>query len=413
LMRLHLFLVTLGCASFTMGVTTRSGKRVVALATTGRSRRTFKTNPKLCKSTAVPVPAETGIDSAPSVMKTSPNIAALVTTSDSKLPSTSHQQPSLLELSSDCVQATLVCRPSQRNRSPYVGDIELVDTGRVAICHLPNLDMGGKCVPGTTLWVEPFKDKTTGQSIGPDAVNRKYNTPKCEFAARLVRVQDDALVDARYEPVWVGGHPSLGETLAENLIMRHMEHVKAIPGIGVIESYQKQVTISDHTRADFVLRSSQPISTSKANVPKHRIVEVKTVVDTDYCSSWSLPPPNKGKCIFTSNREPYQRAAIFPWGSSRQKGPDGESVVSARAIKHVRELTDLVKRKEYDATILFLVVRGDAEIFRPNHEACPSFARYLKEAKDAGVQLLAKRVKWDDSDVGRCYEDKWLDIEFP
>jgi Sugar fermentation stimulation protein RE domain len=343
-------------------------------------------------------------------MTTSPN-EAHVAADDFELPSTPHH-PFLLELSSDCVQATLLCRPSQRNRSPYVGDIELVDTGRVAICHLPNLDMGGKCVPGVTLWVEPFKDKTTGHAIGANAVNRKYNTPKCEFAARLVRVQDDKFVDARYESVWVGGHPSLGETLAEVLITRHMAQIKAIPGIGVIKSYQKQVTISDHTRADFVLYSSPTISPTPTT-PKHRIVEVKTVVDTDYCASWNLPPPNKTKCIFTSNREPYQRAALFPWGSSRQKGPDGESVVSTRAIKHVRELTDLVKRKEYDATILFLVVRGDAETFRPNHEACPSFARYLKEAKDAGVQLLAKRVKWDDTDVGRCYEDKWLDIEFP
>lgn len=396
-----------------MGVTTRSGKRVAALATTGRSKRTFKSNAKIRKSTALRVPEEeTCIHPAPSVMTTSRKSAALVTAGNSKLPSTP-QQPLLLELSSDCVRATLLCRPSNRNRSPYVGDIKLLDTGRVAICHLPNLDMGGKCVPGATLWVEPFKDKTTGQPIGPDAVNRKYNTPKCEFAARLVLVQDDTLVDARYKPVWVGGHPTLGETLAEILITRHVAQIQTIPGIGVIESYQKQVTISDHTRADFVLFSSPEVSTPTRKAPKHRIVEVKTVVDTDYCASWGLPTPSKTKCIFTSNRDPYQRAAIFPWGSSRQKGPDGESVVSARAIKHVRELTDLVKQKKYDATILFLVVRSDAETFRPNHDACPSFARYLKEAKDAGVQVLAKRVKWDDADIGRCYEDKWLDIEFP
>ena len=38
-----------------------------------------------------------------------------------------------------------------------------------------------------------------------------------------------------------------------------------------------------------------------------------------------------------------QRAGIFPWGGGNQKGPEGEKVVSARAIKHVRELTEIAQ----------------------------------------------------------------------
>jgi DNA-binding sugar fermentation-stimulating protein len=90
--------------------------------------------------------------------------------------------------------------------------------------------------------------------------------------------------------------------------------------------------------------------------------------------------------------------------------------VSARAIKHVRELTKLVKSKEtkYAATILFVVIRDDAKAFRPNREACPSFARYLKEAQSAGVQLLAKQVCWHVEDnIGKCYEGDLLDIDWP
>ena len=44
----------------------------------------------------------------------------------------------------------------------------------------------------------------------------------------------------------------------------------------------------------------------------------------------------------------------------------------------------------------FVVVRSDATKFRPNAEACPSFARYLGEARRAGVRVLAHRVKWSD-----------------
>ena len=38
------------------------------------------------------------------------------------------------------------------------------------------------------------------------------------------------------------------------------------------------------------------------------------------------------------------------------------------------------------AAVMFVVIREDAVSFRPNHEACPSFARYLREASEAGVQ---------------------------
>ena len=48
------------------------------------------------------------------------------------------------------------------------------------------------------------------------------------------------------------------------------------------------------------------------------------------------------------------------------------------------------------AAVLFVVVRSDATKFRPNAEACPSFARYLGEARRAGVRVLAHRVKWSD-----------------
>jgi DNA-binding sugar fermentation-stimulating protein len=79
------------------------------------------------------------------------------------------------------------------------------------------------------------------------------------------------------------------------------------------------------------------------------------------------------------------------------------------------ELTKLVEGGTHDATILFVVIRGDGERFRPNHEACPSFAKHLKLAQDKGVQILVKRVKWGEAseDIGKCFDDGWIDIEWP
>ena len=60
----------------------------------------------------------------------------------------------VLDLGDDLVPATVVCRPSARNRSPYVGDVELAD-GRVAIAHMPSMDMGGKCCAGAAVLMRP------------------------------------------------------------------------------------------------------------------------------------------------------------------------------------------------------------------------------------------------------------------
>eukprot|EP00534_Pseudo-nitzschia_fraudulenta_P002502 CAMPEP_0201134924 /NCGR_PEP_ID=MMETSP0850-20130426/53134_1 /ASSEMBLY_ACC=CAM_ASM_000622 /TAXON_ID=183588 /ORGANISM="Pseudo-nitzschia fraudulenta, Strain WWA7" /LENGTH=443 /DNA_ID=CAMNT_0047405989 /DNA_START=59 /DNA_END=1390 /DNA_ORIENTATION=- len=307
----------------------------------------------------------------------------------------------LLSLPEDVVVGELRKRPSKRNRSPYVGDVWLESEQREAIVHLPNLDMGGKCVPGVKLLLKPARDRK-GNLVGKDAVSPKYGTPKCEFIAQLLRYDESHL---GYEPAWVGAHPSLGEKIAEQLVGRNLLGA-AFPRV---QSYKREVRNVGGTdmRADFLVEHEDP------DLPP-RILEVKTVVDTDY-SIESVP--DRAKCVFTSDDDPYKRTAIFPWGNSNQKGPDGEAVVSARAIKHVRELTRMVAddTKDFDCTVLFVVIRHDAEAFRPNIDACPSFARYIREARDAGVQVLAKQVVWgeDNETVGKCFEGKLLDISWP
>jgi len=262
---------------------------------------------------------------------------------------------------------------------------------------------------GVEMLVRPQRDKK-GNLLGPNAVSPKYGTPKCEFVAQLLLV-DESNLSAKYVPTWVGAHPSLGEKLVEKMLNKRLLN-DALPIKPT--QFQSQVTLKlkngSTMKPDFVLEQH--------GTKRKRLLEIKTVVDTDYCAQWPLP--ERTKCVFTSSDANYSRTAIFPWGQSNQKGPDGEKVVSARAIKHVRELTKLLG--EYDATVLFVVIRNDAAQFRPNFEACPSFAKYLREAADAGVQILVKRVRWEvlarggdeDSVVGAsCYNSDWLDIIWP
>jgi len=307
----------------------------------------------------------------------------------------------LLSLPEDVIVGEMRKRPSRRNRSPYVGDIWLETEQREAIVHLPNFDMGGKCMPGAKLLIKPARDRK-GNLVGKDAVSAKYGTPKCEFIAQLLRYDES---DLGYEPAWIGAHPSLGEKIAEQLVGRNLLG----PSFPTVKSYRREVSKVGGTdmRADFLIEHED------ASL-RPRILEVKTVVDTDYSTS---SVPDRVKCVFTSDEEPYRRTAIFPWGKRSQKGPDGESVVSARAIKHVRELTRMVgdESKEFDCTVLFVVIRHDAKAFRPNIDACPSFARYIREAKDSGVQILAKQIVWGEEteNIGKCFEGKLLDIIWP
>lgn len=306
----------------------------------------------------------------------------------------------LFTLAEDCVVGTLQCRPSKRNRSPYVADVLLENEDREVIVHVPNLDMGGKCVPGAKILMKPARDRK-GNLVGADAVNPKFGTPKCEFIAQLLYVDESRL---GYEAAWVGAHPSLGERIAEELVGRNLLGTN----FPTVKSFKREVRNvgGANMRADFLIEHEDE------SLPP-RILEVKTVVDTDYKVDAT---PGRTKCVFTSNKDPYVRTGIFPWGQSNQKGPDGEKVVSARAIKHVQELTKLAndKKQQFDATVLFVVIRDDAKAFRPNHEACPSFARYLKEAESKGVQIIAKQVCWKvEGSHASCYEGNLLDVEWP
>merc|ERR1711924_560200 len=74
-------------------------------------------------------------------------------------------------------------------------------------------------------------------------------------------------------------------------------------------------------RADFVVSGSG----------KDCVLEVKTVVDASVDSG------------VAAEEESGPAAALFPWGKQNQKGPEGEKVVSARAIKHVDALAAIAK----------------------------------------------------------------------
>jgi hypothetical protein len=247
-------------------------------------------------------------------------------------------------------------------------------------------------------------------------VSKKYGTPRCEFIVQLLRV-DESSCGGERAPLWVGAHPRIGEDLAEAVIRQGL----LAPKLPLAPTVQREVTrpCGADMRADFLLDACVEDGKKKGGKrgvrkPKERpiVLEVKSIVDSDYPAR---SPPARTQGVWLSSESPYRRAAVFPWGRARQKGPDGEKCVSARAIKHIDELARIAAGKargedgqRMDAAALFLVLRHDCTRFRPNEPTCPSFAQHLRRAQKAGVQCLAYRVRWgneEDGELGQCFAD--------
>ncbi len=65
--------------------------------------------------------------------------------------------------------------------------------------------------------------------------------------------------------------------------------------------------------------------------------------------------------------------------------------VTERGRKHMKELARL-SGKGHRAAVFFLIQRMDARVFKPARQIDPAYATALKEAADAGVEILAYDV---------------------
>lgn len=271
-------------------------------------------------------------------------------------------------------EATFLRRPSIHNKSPYVGDI-LVN-GVTKIVHMPAMDMGGKCREGVKCLVSVIHDKA-GNEYEDGSVGGQYKKPRCQYKMQLVECSEPE--NAHMDPVWILANPTTSEHLFSKLLDKNFN--ERFTGW---KSYKKQYKVPcTNMRTDFLVEMPS----------KKHLIEIKLVVDTDY--DRNLPHDSQIQALYFSDKEAYKRSGLFPWGRSHQKGPNGEKVVSSRAIKHVMELTHLVETKQYDASIVFMVCRSDAYSFTPNAEACPSFRTYLCKAKEVGVNVIALKISFD------------------
>lgn len=67
--------------------------------------------------------------------------------------------------------------------------------------------------------------------------------------------------------------------------------------------------------------------------------------------------------------------------------------VTARGTRHVREMAAIVAGGSMEGTVLFVIQREDVRALQAAWEIDPDFSDALREARSAGVQLLARRCR--------------------
>jgi sugar fermentation stimulation protein A len=81
--------------------------------------------------------------------------------------------------------------------------------------------------------------------------------------------------------------------------------------------------------------------------------------------------------------------------------------VTTRGQKHLKDLMHL-KKEGFRAVMLYVVNREDADTFAPASDIDPTYAKLLKEADSAGVEILVYQTKLTEEDI---YIDKKIKVE--
>lgn len=259
------------------------------------------------------------------------------------------------------LRAIVVHRPSVIIRSPYVADVQLLDSPMnmnkeetTHLAHCPALGCCGLSDVGAIVLVRVLDSKHT----------------KCAYQVCVACIPSPAY------PIYVGLHPKSAEAIAKQaLLSNKIQNVQ-------IKFLEAEKTFL-HSRFDFS-------GLTEANEPF--VCEVKTVPLADFVDATA----KVRRAMDVEHLPPEKKIAYFPDGYRKRKS----APVSPRATKHIQELTKL-KRKHthWRCIMLFVVQREDVCAFQPS-VLDPIYRKEVQKAHLAGVEILCLQVRWAE---GRAY----------
>ncbi len=266
------------------------------------------------------------------------------------------------DFKNNLVPLTLVNRPSKFIKSPYVADAKNLK-GEQCLVHVPSLGLAGQCSNGSKILATPSKINS-----------------KTDYIAQAVCFEG---IDRK--KVIIGANPYTAELICKSIIQSDLWN--PFKGWNLISKPENL----DH-KADLYFEKNKNFN----------VVEIKNVV----CASYDPKEVERGeKNRFYDYKKPFLKAGVYPFGD-RNQSYKGKKVVSERSIRQI----DLMKKNKdkFNFFILFVVNRGDCEIFKPCWKADPTYAKSLLSAQQCGITLLAIKINWT---LTGCYFEKELKID--
>ena len=244
-------------------------------------------------------------------------------------------------------------RPSKKIKSPYLADIEIDKKNELA--HSPGLGLCGYI---------------TTDSIVAVSTNEGKNR-KSKYTIEMVKVKNDD-----NKNIWVGANPATSNLYFQNILEKNL--LSFIPKVKFIKREYKMDNYE--SRFDFFIETNT----------KKYLIEVKNVPLVDYPKE-KMPSFRK-----FPERKCKVRHAIFPDGYQAKKG----DCVSPRALKHLKELVDIMKKnKNIIPMLVFVVQREDCGGFTPNFEKDPIYSNLLKKSIKEGLLVKSVMLKMTPKNV--------------
>lgn len=255
-------------------------------------------------------------------------------------------------------KTTVVKRPSQFLKTPYIADIiDPTDATTTQLAHTPSLGCCGLADKESTVYV-------------CENSNRKA---KSRYIVYLSLYQDP--FHPNHQEI-VGIHPKMAEELVEKCIQQNL-----LSRLKNIRSYRRETMIDIqgeiHSRFDFSGMDEQ-------NTPF--LMEVKNVPLAYY---EDLPKKQQKNKNYT-NYDFKSKVAYFPDGYRKQS----KDPISPRALKHVQELTKIKSMSMTRTLLCFVIQRSDIQGFQPS-VIDPCYQQAVKEAKEKGVEIFAISIQWN------------------
>lgn len=253
---------------------------------------------------------------------------------------------------------TILKRPSQYCKSPYVADV-LLDNDEI-IAHSPSLGCCGLAEKDSNVIMSKIEKKSKQKSV-------------CEYKIEL------AIHKEKDEEMIIGINPKLGETIAEHALNKN-----CICGLTNIKTYQREIKVLN-SRFDFAGIDSEGV---------HFIMEIKNVPLADYID---VPKKERKKYINSIiNKSFNEKISYFPDGYRK----NSTDVVSPRALKHIQELEKIAKEKKIRTILCFIIQRTDVTHFQTSNVDL-TYKEAVYNAYQNGVEIKTIQVSWNKS--GECY----------